>query len=89
MSTTARGYSAPAGLPESRYLDAAQCEQLWTDQERLHSGTRTHAERRAHEMQDTAAYLEELGAPADITQVTENASSRFRRAAPHTWPLSR
>ncbi|MCV7173723.1 NAD(P)-dependent oxidoreductase [Mycobacterium manitobense] len=45
--------------------------------DRLLSGTRTHADRRAHEMHDTAAYLEELGVPAELTHATENALRRI------------
>ncbi|GAA2081907.1 hypothetical protein GCM10009840_17360 [Pseudolysinimonas kribbensis] len=36
--------------------------------ERLVTGTYQHAERRLHEMEDTASYLEELGAHADMTR---------------------
>jgi 3-hydroxyisobutyrate dehydrogenase-like beta-hydroxyacid dehydrogenase len=35
--------------------------------ERLITGTRAHAERRLHEMEDTSAYLEELGSPRDMS----------------------
>jgi 3-hydroxyisobutyrate dehydrogenase len=45
--------------------------------DRLLTGTRTHAERRAHEMHDTAAYLEELGLPADLAHAAENALRRI------------
>lgn len=45
--------------------------------DRLLVGTRIHAERRAHEMHDTAAYLEELGVPADLTQATETSLRRI------------
>ncbi|WNG82037.1 NAD(P)-binding domain-containing protein [Mycobacterium sp. ITM-2016-00316] len=45
--------------------------------DRLLTGTRTHAERRAHEMHDTAEYLGELGVPAEITQATASALRRM------------
>lgn len=45
--------------------------------DRLLTGTRTHAERRAHEMHDTAEYLGELGVPAEITQATAGALRRM------------
>jgi 3-hydroxyisobutyrate dehydrogenase len=45
--------------------------------DRLLTGTRTHAERRAQEMHDTAEYLAELGVPAELTQATETALRRI------------
>lgn len=45
--------------------------------ERLLSGTRTHAERRAQEMRDTAAYLAELEVPAEISEATAAALARI------------
>ncbi|GAA1651112.1 hypothetical protein MMUR_31090 [Mycolicibacterium murale] len=45
--------------------------------DRLLTGTRTHAERRAHEMQDTATYLDELGVPAELTTATATALRRI------------
>jgi 3-hydroxyisobutyrate dehydrogenase len=44
--------------------------------DRFISGTRTHAERRAQEMHDTAQYLAELGVPAEMTRATESALRR-------------
>jgi 3-hydroxyisobutyrate dehydrogenase len=49
--------------------------------DRLLTGTRTHAERRAQEMHETAQYLAELGAPAELTLATETALRRI--AAEH------
>jgi len=37
---------------------------------RLVDGTRQHAARRLHEMEDTRSYVEELGAPTDMTTAT-------------------
>ena len=45
--------------------------------DRLLTGTRTHAERRAQEMHDTAEYLDQLGAPAELTRATETALRRI------------
>ncbi|KWX62496.1 NAD(P)-binding domain-containing protein [Mycobacterium sp. NAZ190054] len=45
--------------------------------DRLITGTRTHAERRAHEMHDTAEYLADLGVPAELTRATEAALHRI------------
>ena len=45
--------------------------------DRLLTGTRTHAERRAQEMRDTAAYLAELGVPAELSQATAAALDRM------------
>jgi 3-hydroxyisobutyrate dehydrogenase len=45
--------------------------------DRFLTGTRLHAERRAHEMHDTAQYLAELGVPAEMTRATEAALRRL------------
>jgi len=45
--------------------------------DRFITGTRTHAERRAHEMHDTAQYLAELGVPSELTRATEAALRRI------------
>ena len=45
--------------------------------DRFLDGTRTHAQRRAQEMHDTAEYLAELGAPAEMTRATEAALRRL------------
>lgn len=45
--------------------------------DRLLTGTRTHAERRSHEMHDTAKYLADLGVPSELTQATETALKRI------------
>jgi 3-hydroxyisobutyrate dehydrogenase len=45
--------------------------------DRLLTGTRVHAERRAQEMRDTAQYLTELGVPAEMTRATEAALRRL------------
>ena len=45
--------------------------------DRFLDGTRTHAQRRAQEMHDTAEYLAELGAPAEMTCATEAALRRL------------
>lgn len=49
--------------------------------DRFLTGSRTHAERRAQEMQSTATYLADLGVPADMTRATETA---LRRLATHS-----
>ncbi len=49
--------------------------------DRLLTGTRKHAERRAQEMRETAQYLDELGSPAELTRATEQALRRI--AAEH------
>jgi len=51
--------------------------------DRFLDGTRTHAQRRAQEMHDTAEYLAELGAPAEMTRATESA---LRRLAAESTP---
>jgi len=53
--------------------------------ERLVSGTRTHAQRRQHEMADTAAYLESMGVPPLMSRATE-ASLRRVSAAQEATP---
>ena len=45
--------------------------------DRFLSGSRTHAERRAHEMGSTATYLADLGVPADMSRATETALRRL------------
>lgn len=45
--------------------------------DRLLTGTLTHAERRAAEMQDTAEYLAELGVPSELTTATKTALHRI------------
>ncbi|MDA2892553.1 NAD(P)-binding domain-containing protein [Mycolicibacterium sp. BiH015] len=45
--------------------------------DRLLTGTRTHAERRSHEMHDTAQYLADLGVPSEITEATATALKRI------------
>jgi 3-hydroxyisobutyrate dehydrogenase len=44
--------------------------------DRFLTSTRIHAERRAQEMRDTAAYLAELGVPAEMSRATEAALRR-------------
>lgn len=45
--------------------------------DRLLTGTRTHAERRAQEMEDTAKYLAELGVPTTMTSATHASLERM------------
>ena len=45
--------------------------------DRFLTSTRTHAERRAQEMRDTAQYLGELRVPAEMTRATESALRRL------------
>lgn len=47
--------------------------------DRLLTGTRTHAERRAHEMHDTAGYLDELAVPSELTRATAAALTRIAK----------
>ena len=44
--------------------------------DRFLTSTRIHAERRAQEMRDTAAFLAELGVPAEMSRATEAALRR-------------
>ena len=45
--------------------------------DRLLTGTRTHARRRAHEMADTASYLEGMGVPPLMSRATEASLQRL------------
>lgn len=45
--------------------------------DRLLTGTKNHAERRAKEMQDTAGYVAELGVPATMTTATQASLERI------------
>ena len=45
--------------------------------DRLLTGTRTHAERRAHEMHDAAGYLADLGVPSTMTQAAQSTHRRI------------
>jgi 3-hydroxyisobutyrate dehydrogenase-like beta-hydroxyacid dehydrogenase len=49
--------------------------------DRLLHGTRTHAERRAHEMDDAAGYLADLGVPATMTEAARSTHRRISAAS--------
>jgi 3-hydroxyisobutyrate dehydrogenase-like beta-hydroxyacid dehydrogenase len=49
---------------------------------RIVTGTHKHAKRRAHEMADAAALLEELGVPTTITRATTESLERLAAANP-------
>ncbi len=49
--------------------------------DRIVEGTYKHAERRAHEMRDAAALLDELGVPAPVTRATVASLERILRQA--------
>lgn len=48
---------------------------------RYESGTRKHAARRAHEMDDVVAYLTTLGAPTTLSQATASLHHRYAEEA--------
>ncbi|MEI8406376.1 MULTISPECIES: DUF1932 domain-containing protein [unclassified Kribbella] len=45
--------------------------------DRFLTGTSTHAVRRAQEMHDTGAYLDDLGVSAEMTRATERSLRRY------------
>ena len=55
--------------------------------DRIVQGTHKHAKRRAHEMRDAAALLDQLGVPAPVTRAT--AESLERLAQPSSSSISR
>ncbi|SEH03286.1 3-hydroxyisobutyrate dehydrogenase [Nonomuraea solani] len=82
-SVVCEAVSAGRAAGDERWIRDEVARQLAGDGQavidRFLTGTRTHAVRRAQEMRDTGAYLDDLGVPAEMTRAAEQTLLRLSR----------